>query len=195
MTLVRTLLIGVIAAWTWPSTGWSQVTDAPARIDMIASLDAICVAAAGDRARAIELATAAGFSPTPAEMVPAPRGSSNTVGFMRSNEADVAFVILGTMTRRLDRRDVTMEFCGLSSRPTDHRALDPRLRAVMGFPPVRGGGFDAYAWVQTPEGRAATNSLSNEAFTAMAETGEMRMIGLDRAGSGSTLIYFLPRID
>lgn len=195
MGRARTLLIGAMAALTWPATGWSQAPAAPARLDLIASLETICVAAAGDRAKAVELATEAGFSPTPAEMIPFMRGATNTAGYMRSNEADMAFVMLGTLTRRLGRRDVTMEFCGVSSRPTDHRALDRRLRETMGFAPVQGGGFDAYAWVQTPEGRSAASALTDQHFTAMAETGQMRMVALDRSGTGSTLIYFLPRFD
>jgi hypothetical protein len=29
----------------------------------------------------------------------------------------------------------------------------------------------------------------------MARTGQMRLLGLDRTGPGSTLIYMLPRLD
>ena len=65
----------------------------------------------------------------------------------------------------------------------------------MGFAPVRGAGMEAYAWLQTPEGRVPSRSLSDPQVLAMAATGQMRMIALDRAGPGSTLIYFLPRLD
>jgi hypothetical protein len=88
-----------------------------------------------------------------------------------------------------------MDFCGVSARPTEHRALYQRLRETMGFAPVTGAGMEAYAWLQTPEGRAPTRDLGDPTFVAMAATGQMRMVGLDRSGPGSTLIYFLPRLD
>ncbi|HYD28595.1 hypothetical protein [Brevundimonas sp.] len=191
----RTLVAAFAAALVWPATGWSQAAVAPARLDLIQTLNQICVAAHGDRERAAALALEAGFSPTPAETVPHLRNSSEASGFVRSTSADMAYVITGLMTRRIGRETVQIEFCGVSARPTDHRALDARLREVMGFAPVRGAGFEAYAWLQTPEGRAPTRSLTDPQFVSMAATGQMRMIGLDRAGPGSTLIYFLPRID
>ena len=195
MRRARTLVAALAAALVWPATGWSQAADAPARLDLIETLNQVCIAAQGDRARAAALAAGAGFSPTPAETVPHLRNSSETAGFVRSTSADMAYVITGVMTRRIGRDTARIEFCGVTARPTDHRALDTRLRGLMGFTPVRGAGFEAYAWLQTAEGRAPTRSLSDAQFLAMAATGQMRMIGLDRAGPGSTLIYFLPRID
>jgi len=191
----RHLLPAVLCAFIVASPSTAQDREAPAPIDLITTVNTVCVAAQGDRARAAALAVEAGFSPTPPDMIPFMRNSSETVGFMRSNETDIAFVMLGKLTRRVGNRQVMMDFCGVSSRPTDHRALNVRLRETMGFAPVRGAGFEAYAWLQTPEGRAPTRSLSDEQFIAMAETGRMRMVGVDRAGPGSTLIYFLPRLD
>jgi hypothetical protein len=176
------------------ATGASSAQTTPA-IDLIATLDAVCVSAQGDRARAAELAAEAGFSPVPASMVPALRNASDTAGFMKSSAADIAYVMTGTMSRRVGRERVTMEFCGVSARPTEHRALDQRLRQTMGFAPVTDGGIEAYAWLQTPEGRAPTRDLRDPTFIAMAGTGQMRMVGLQRSGPGSTLIYFLPRLD
>ena len=173
----------------------AQTLTPPEPIDLIATLNAVCTASQGDRAKAAALATEAGFSPVPASMLPRMRNSSDTTGFMKSSAADVAFVMTGKMTRVIGRQTVVLEFCGVSARPTDHRALEQRLRRLMNFAPVRGGGIDAYAWLQTPEGRAPTRDLSDAPFVAMARTGQMRMVGIDRSGRGSTLIYFLPRID
>lgn len=178
-----------------PAAGWAQTSEAPAAIDLIATVNEVCVAAQGDRARAAALAAQAGFSPVPASTIPHLRNSSETTGFMRSNATDISFVMTGKMTRRVEGETLVMEFCGVSARPTDHRALDVRLREAMGFAPVRGAGMEAYAWLQTPEGRAPTRSLSDRQFISMAGTGQMRMLGLDRSGPGSTLIYFLPRLD
>ena len=167
----------------------------PEPIDLIATLNAVCTASQGDRAKAAALATEAGFSPVPASMLPRMRNSSETTGFMKSSATDVAFVMTGKITRTIGRKTVVIEFCGVSARPTDHRALERRLRDLMNFPPVRGGGFEAYAWLQTPEGRAPARDLGDAQFVAMAETGQMRMLGIDRSSPGSTLIYFLPRLD
>ena len=190
------LLLGAALA-TAPAAASAQAAEAPAAIDLIATLNTVCVAARGDRARAADLAAEAGFSPVPASTVPRLRYSSETAGFMRSNATDISFVMTGTMTRRVGRQTVVMEFCGVGARPTDHRALDARLLDLMNFPPVRGAGMEAYAWLQTPEGRAPLRSrrLTDPQFLAMAETGQMRLVALDRAGPGSTLIYFLPRLD
>lgn len=178
-----------------PAAGWSQTTGEPEPIDLIETVNTVCIAAQGDRARAAALAADAGFSPVPADMVPRLRNSSETAGYMRSNATDMSFVMTGQITRRVGRETVVMEFCGVSARPTDHRALDGRLREVMGFAPVRGAGMEAYAWLQTPEGRAPSGSLTDPQFLSMAGTGQMRLVGLDRSGPGSTLIYFLPRLD
>lgn len=171
----------------------AQVTPEP--IDLIATLDAICITAQGDRARAAELAAEADFSPVPDSMVPALRNASETAGFMKSSAADITYVMTGKISRRVGRERVAMEFCGVSARPTDHRGLDQRLRQAMGFAPVTDFGMDAYAWLQTPEGRAPTRDLRDPTFIAMAGTDQMRMVGLQRSGPGSTLIYFLPRLD
>lgn len=192
---LRGLLIGAAAMLAAPVAGWSQTAEAPAAIDLIAALNTVCVAAQGDRARAATLAAEAGFSPVPESMVPRMRNSSETAGFMRSNATDIAFVMTGKMTRRVSGETLVMEFCGVSARPTDHRALNTRLRETMGFAPVRGAGMEAYAWLQTPEGRAPSRSLTDPQVIAMAVTGQMRMVALDRTGPGSTLIYFLPRLD
>ena len=189
-------LVAILAAALTTATGaQAQTTPPPEPIDLIASLDAVCISAGGDRARAAELAIEAGFSPVPASMVPALRNSSATAGFMKSSAADVTFVLTGTMSRRVGRERVTMEICGVTSRPTEHRPLDQRLRQTMGFAPVSDGGMDIYAWLQTPEGRAPARELRDPTFLAMAGTGQMRMVGLQRSGPGSTLIYFLPRLD
>lgn len=189
------LLIGAVAMLAAPAAGWSQAAETPVAIDLIATLNTVCVAAQGDRVRAASLAAEAGFSPVPASMVPHMRNSSETAGFMRSNATDISFVMTGKMTRRVGGETLVMEFCGVSARPTDHRALDARLREAMGFAPVRGAGMEAYAWLQTPEGRAPSRSLTDPQVLSMAATGQMRLLGLDRSGPGSTLIYFLPRLD
>ena len=184
------------AAVLMSATGASaQTTPAPEPVDLIATLDSVCIAAQGDAARAAELATEAGYSPVPASMVPTLRNASEQAAFMKSNATDLAFIMTGKMSRRVGRERVVMDVCGVSARPTDHRALDQRLRQAMGFAPVTGIGLEAYAWLQTPEGRAPTRDLGDRTFLAMAGTGQMRMVGLDRAGPGSTVMYFLPRLD
>ena len=193
---VRRALAGVMSAALLAllTTGRAQAGPA-APVDLIALLDTICVTAQGDRDRVAELAVAAGFSPVPDSMTPRIRNSSDVAAFMRTNSADMTIVMTGRMTRRLGRERAVMDFCGVSARPTDHRVLGARLRAAMGFAPVRDSSMDAYAWLQTPEGRAPARSLSEPQFLSMAATGQMRMVGLERAGPGSTLLYFLPRLD
>ncbi|WGM32530.1 hypothetical protein [Brevundimonas sp. NIBR11] len=186
----------VLAAAALMMTGArAQTAPAPDPVDLISTLNSVCVAAQGDRARAAELAAEAGYSPVPESMVPRLRNSSDRAGFMRSNAADMSIILTGRINRRVGREDVVMEFCGVSARPTDHRALNARLREAMGFERVRGAGLDAYAWLQTPEGRAPSRSLSDAQFIAMAATGQMRLVGIDQSGNGSTLMYFLPRLD
>lgn len=168
---------------------------AVAAIDLIASLESLCIAAQGDRARVAELALEAGFSPVPEDMVPPLRNSSERVAFMKSNATDMALVSTAKITRRLGRETIVMDYCGVSARPTDHRALEQRLRQTMGFAPVRGSGFEAYVWVQSAAGRAVADELSDRHFLAMAQTGGMRMVAIDRSGTGSTLVYFAPRVE
>ncbi|HEX8661988.1 MAG TPA: hypothetical protein VF686_08975 [Brevundimonas sp.] len=191
------LLSVLISALAAASPSIAQDGPEAAPTDLIATLNTVCVAARGDRARAAALAAEAGFSPAPESMTPRMRNSSETAGFMRSSAADLTVIMTGTMTRRVGRDTVVMEFCGVSARPTDHRALDARLLDLMNFPSVRGAGMEAYAWLQTPEGRVPLRSrrLTDPQFLAMAETGQMRLVALDRSGPGSTLIYFLPRLD
>ena len=193
--MIHNLILAVAAALALTTSPQAQTTPAPAPTDLIATVDAVCVAAGGDRARAAELAAEAGFSPVPDSMVPNLRNSSDRAGFMKSSASDVAFVMTGVVTRRVGRERISMEFCGVSARPTEHRALGQRLRETMGFAPVTDFGMEAYAWLQTPEGRAPTRDLSDQTFIAMARTGQMRTMGLQRSGPGSTLIYFLPRLD
>ena len=189
------LLVALGLAVAAPVVAWTQTAPAPAPTDVIATLNAVCVAAQGDRTRAAELAAEAGYSPVPETMVPRLRNASERAGFMRSNATDISFVLTGRMTRRVGRETLVMEFCGVSVRPTDHRTLDATLRRMMNFAPIRAAGLNAYAWLQTPEGRAPSRSLSDAQFVAMAATGQMRLVALDRSGPGSTLIYFLPRLD
>jgi hypothetical protein len=192
------LLTVVLATAVLMMTGAAQETAPPSAsvepVDLIATLDTVCITAQGDAARAAELAAEAGYSPVPASMIPSLRNGSEQAAFMKSNATDVAFIMTGKMSRRVGREQVVMDVCGVSVRPTDHRALDQRLRQTMGFAPVTGIGMEAYAWLQTPEGRAPTRDLGDRTFLAMAGTGQMRMVGLDRAGPGSTLMYFLPRL-
>ncbi|WP_417232590.1 hypothetical protein [Brevundimonas sp.] len=178
-----------------PTTGWAQTSPPDAPVDLIALLDRICVAAQGDRARAAALAAEAGFSPVPDSFRPRIRNSTETAAFMRTNTVDMTVVMTGKMTRRLGRERAVLEFCAVSARPTEHRALDARLRAAMGFASVRDSRMDIYAWLQTPEGRAPARSLSDPQFISMAETGQMRIVALERDGPGSTLLYILPRLD
>lgn len=192
MSLVVAALVLALAG---SPTAQAQDAAAPAPVDLIATLNTVCVAARGDRARAAALAAEAGFSPVPRTALPRVRNSSDYAGFMRSNATDITFIMTGQMSRDVGRETVVMEFCAVSARPTDHRALNARLRDLMNFPPVRGAGMEAYAWLQTPEGRAPSRSLTDPQFLAMAETGQMRLVALDRSGPGSTLIYFLPRLD
>jgi hypothetical protein len=193
-SLCRAIIFGLVFCAP-AGTVAAQDTPQHAPIDLIAALNDICVAAQGDQAQAAALAAEHGFSPVPESMVPRIRNSANRAGFMRTNATDVSLVMTGTMTRRLSGETVVMEFCGVSAQPADHRAVDARLRQVMGFAPVAAGGMEAYAWLHTPEGRAPSRSISDPQFIAMAQTGQMRMVGLDRTGRGSTLLYILPRVD
>lgn len=189
------LLVCAAAVLAAPAAASSQAAEAPTPIDLIAALNTVCVAAQGDCARAASLAAEAGFSPAPERMAPRMRNSSDTAGFMRSNATDISFGMTGRTPRRVAGETLVMEFCGVSARPTGHRALDARLRETMGFAPVRGAGMEACAWLQTPEGRAPSRSPTDPQFLSMAATGQMRLPGLDRSGPGTTLTYFLPRLD
>ena len=188
-------LAGVLGVFGPPVAVSPQTTPASAATDLIATLDAVCVAAEGDAARAAELAVEAGYSPVPASMVPNLRNSSEQAAFMKSSATDVAFILTGRMSRRVGRERIVMDVCGVTARPAEHRPLEQRLRSVMGFAPVRDGGMEVYAWVQTPQGRAPTRELGDPTFIAMAGTGQMRMVGAQRSGPGSTVMYFLPRLD
>ena len=178
-----------------PSALSAQSVAAPEPTDLVAILNTICVAAKGDRAQAAVLAAEAGFSPVPESMTPRLRNATERAGFMRSNATDMSIVMTGRMTRQVGRETIVLDFCGVSTRPTDHRALDRRLRDLMKFDSINAVDFDAYAWLQTPEGRAPSRSLSDDQFVGMARTGQMRLLVLDRSGPGSTLMYMLPRLD
>jgi hypothetical protein len=190
----RAIIFGLVLS-TPAGAALAQEQSAPAPTDLIAALNSICVAAQGDRAQVATLAAEQGFSPMPDSMLPRRRNSSGGAGFMRTNATDASIVVTGAMTRRIKGKTVVMDFCSVSAQPADHRALDVRLRQVIGFPPVDAAGLEAYAWLQTPEGRAPSRGLNDDQFIAMAQTGQMRMVGLDRVGRGASLLYILPRID
>lgn len=191
----RSLLAVLVCALVLASPSVAQTPAVTPGPSLIAELNSICIAGGGDRARVATLAAAAGFSPVPDDVLPRLHNSRDTAGFMRSSQSAISFVMTGVITRRVGRETVVMDFCGVSTRPTDHAALARDLRQTMGFAPVRGAGMDAaYAWLQTPEGRAPTRSLDDAQFLGMARTGQMRLVALDRLGAGSTLLYFLPRI-
>lgn len=173
----------------------AQSQAAPEPTDIVATLNAVCVKAQGDRAQAAVLAAEAGFSPVPESMTLRLRNATERAGFMRTSATDMSIVMTGRMTRQVGRETIVLDFCGVAVRPTDHRALDRRLRDLMKFDSIRAVGFDAYAWLQTPEGRAPSRNLSDAQFVAMARTGQMRLLVLDRSGPGSTLMYMLPRLD
>lgn len=188
-------LAAALVLWCPPPAWSAQAVSAPEPTDIIATVNGICVAAQGDRAKAAALAAEAGYSPVPEAMIPRLRNATERAGFMRTNAADMSLVMTGRMTRQVGRETIVLDFCGVSVRPTDHRALARRLRDLMEFDTINMVGLDAYAWLQTPEGRAPARRVSDAQFVAMARTGQMRMLGLDRSGSGSTLIYMLPRVD
>lgn len=194
---MRPVLAIAVAAALAGTGVFAQTAPAPAAqpTDLIETLNTVCVAAQADAARVAELAVAAGYSPVPEAMLPRFRGVSGATGFMKSSAADMVFVVTGTMSQRVARRRIVMPFCGVSARPADHRALERRLREAMGFDPVVGLGMSAYAWLQTSQGRAPTRNLDDPTVVAMAETGQMRMVGLDRSRQASILLYFLPRAD
>ena len=58
---------------------------------------------------------------------------------MRTNATDASIVVTGAMTRRIKGKTVVMDFCSVSAQPADHRALDVRLRQVIGRPQDRHG--------------------------------------------------------
>ena len=163
-------------------------------VDLIATLDAVCVSAGGDAARAAELAAEAGFSPVPDSMVPGLRNASDTAGFMKSNASDIVFVMTGKMSRRIGRERVSWTSAASAPvRPSTGpwtsacaRPWGSRPSATAAWTPMPGC---------RPKGRAPTRDLRDPTFIAMAETGQMRMVALQRSGPGSTLIYFLPRLD
>ena len=192
--VVRVLAASLVLLCAPPALS-AQSQAAPEATDIIATLNAICVKAQGDRVQAATLAAEAGFSPVPESMTPRLRNATERAGFMRTNATDMSIVMTGRMTRQVGRETIVLDFCGVAVRPTDHRALDRRLRDLMKFDSISAVGFDAYAWLQTPEGRAPSLRLSDAQFVAMARTGQMRLLVLDRSGPGSTLMYMLPRLD
>ena len=194
MKRLRLLLVSLaLAACAGASSAQTAVEPTPT--DVIDLLNTVCIAAHGDRALVRSRASEAGFSAAPSSLAPPIRNASDVELFIRSNATDAVILMTGKITRRVGRDSVVMEACAVNVRPTDHRALDRRLREVVGFAPVRLAGLEAYAWLQTPEGRAPTRELSDPQFLAMARTGQMRMLAIDRQANGSTLAYFLPRVD
>lgn len=159
--------------------------------DQIADLNRICIAAQGDRARAAELAQAAGYSQTPPEMVPERRNMRDMVGFMKTDAEQARIVLLGRSTRRLGRETVTLNLCAVSARPADHRALQTRLRQMIGFDEVRegGGDGDTWAWLAQDGGRAPVRNLNDANASSLAATGRLRIVNLQREGPGAALIY------
>jgi len=192
---LRLLLTTIAMATACAGSTSAQTGAAAAPTDVIGLLNTVCIAAQGDAAVTRTLAMEAGFSAAPSSLAPPIRNASDIQMLVRSTETDAVILMTGKITRRVGRDTVVMDACALSVRPTDHRALDQRLRGLIGFAPVRLAGLEAYAWLQTPEGRAPTRALSDPQFVSMARTGQMRMIAIDRQGEGSSLAYFLPRID
>ena len=93
------MLLTVVLATAVLMTGAAQETAPPSSsaepVDLIATLDTVCIAAQGDAARAAELAAEAGFSPMPASMIPPLRNASEQAAFMKSNGTDVAMYRVG----------------------------------------------------------------------------------------------------
>ena len=159
--------------------------------DQIGDLNRVCIAAQGDRARAAELAQAAGYSPTPPEMVPERRNMRDLTGFLKTDADQVRFVLIGRSTRRIGRDEVTLNLCSVGARPADHRALQTRLRQMIGFDPVREGGGpgDTWAWLSQDGGRAPIRNLNDANAGDLIATGRLRIINLQREGPGVTLTY------
>jgi len=159
--------------------------------EQIADLNRICIAAAGDGARAGELALAAGYSAMPTGMVSERRNLRELTSFLKSDADQVRIVLIGRSTRRIGREEVTLKPCIISARPADYRALKARLRQMIGFEPVRegGGDGDTWAWLSRDDGRAPIRNLNDANLADLAVTGQLRIINLQREGPGAILTY------
>ena len=159
--------------------------------DQIADLNRICIAAGGDRARAAELAQAAGYSPTPADTLPERRNMRDLSGFLKTDAEQARIVLIGRSTRRIGRNEVTLNLCAVLSRPADYRPVQARLRQMIGFEPVRegGGDGDTWAWLSRDGGRAPIRNLNDANATDLAATGQLRIVNVQREGPGVVLTY------
>lgn len=90
--VVRALAASLIFLCAPPALS-AQSVAAPEPTDIIATLNAICVASQGDRAQAAILAAEAGFSPVPESMTPRLRNATERAGFMRTNATDMSIVM------------------------------------------------------------------------------------------------------
>ena len=182
--------VPVIAGLALLSIAGSAATQTAAP-DQIADLNRICIAAQGDRARAAELALAAGYSPMPEGMVPERRNMRDLASFLKSDADQARIVLIGRCTRRIGREEVTLNLCAVSARPADHRPLQARLRQMIGFEPVRqgGGDGDTWAWLSRDGGRAPIRNLNDANAVDLAVTGQLRIVNLQREGPGVVLTY------
>lgn len=180
----------VIAVLSLLSIAGSAATQTAAP-DQIADLNRICIAAAGDGARAAELALAAGYSPTPPELTPERRNMRDVVGLLKTSAEEARFVLIARSTRRLGREEVTLNVCGVGVRPTDHQALRVRVRQMIGFDPVREGGVNGeiWAWLLEQGARAPVRNLNDANLANLAATGRLKTVSLMREGPGSLLMY------
>ena len=154
------------------ATGPAAQTPAAEPVDLIATLDAVCVSAGGDAARAAELAAEAGFSPVPDSIA----WPSQRLGHGRLHEIQSLghrFVMRAGCPP--DRTRAGLDgLRGVSARSTEHRALDQRLGRPWDSRRQRGG-LDAYACCDR-RGPCPTRDLRDPTFIAMAEIGQMRMV-------------------
>jgi hypothetical protein len=169
---------------------FAQATPNP----LLAELVRLCIGANGDRDAVETRALAAGYSATPASLLPNMRETDNAEGFLKSSEESLSMVVVGETSRRLGGETVQMKLCGVSSSPVDHRQLTLDVRATLDQEPLRGSDH-LYAWVQSAAGRTPIRSTGESQLMDLIEAGGVRMIGVERRGKQSMLLYLVPTID
>ncbi|MFN3669736.1 MAG: hypothetical protein ACK4VY_10540 [Brevundimonas sp.] len=97
-------------------------------------------------------------------------------------------------SRGFGGRQIAMRMCAVAIEPYDARALNRELEATLGHPPLR---FDRniFAWVHGDQSRAPIRDVSDRGFVELIEAGGVRMIGIERRGGTTTLVYLIPEID
>lgn len=161
---------------------------------LIADLVQFCMMTEGQSQAVATRAGEAGYSPMPDAMLARARRMRDPAGFLKTDAAAMRMVMTAHESRGFGGRQIAMRMCAVAMEPYDARTLNRDLEATLGHPPLR---FDRniFAWVYGDEGRAPIRDVSDRGFLELIEAGGVRMIGIERRGRITSLIYLVPEID